>query len=264
MQTSRLVTAMLCGLGLSLVSQVVSMPFSFVDAQDRETPAKKAAQPRGRPAAPEASSAASSLSEPGRRSRNTAVEQRRRAGQRAPRVAPSKGEPAASRDARSAGASAAATSATSAASKPVDGQIRQREGPALSVTALDKPLQIVPAVVAPAPKPVAVDDRDVTAGLKPVPERDRVKLPPPSSASDVSLRERVRRALMEDKVLTYSARSISIETRDGEVTLRGELNTQFEKARVARTAGRVAGARLVHDRLRLRNPSDGLAFPVQE
>lgn len=260
MWTSRLLSAVMCALGLSLVSQVANMPDSFVQAQGQPAPTKNRAQAGARPSVPRA---ATESTKPSRgRAQRRETEKSPASTQRAPRTA----EAAPKEDGSTKSSEASSTSA--AASKPRDGQLRQRDVPSPAATALHKPLEVVPTGSPTSPaKPITKatdDDHAVISVLKPVPNRDQVRLPPPLSDSDVSLRERVQRALMEDKTLTYSARSISIEARDGEITLRGELNTQFEKARVARTAGRVAGARLVHDRLTLRNPTDGLGLPVQE
>lgn len=75
---------------------------------------------------------------------------------------------------------------------------------------------------------------------------------PAPNRADISLRERVQRALAQDKRLTYSARGVSVDARDGEIVLSGALNTQFEKARAARVASRVPGARVVRDEVTVR------------
>jgi hypothetical protein len=260
MWTSRLLSAVMCGLGLSLVSQVANMPDTFVQAQDQGAPTKKRSEAGVRPSAKGASVESTKPSERDRAPRRATDKS----------AAPMRGAPRAAEAASAKGSptKSAEASVSPSENKPRDGQLRQRDVPSPAAAALHKPLAVVPAGSPTSPTKsetkASVDDHAVISVVKPAPNRDQVKLPPPLSESDVSLRERVQRALMEDKTLTYSARSISIEARDGEITLRGELNTQFEKARVARTAGRVAGARLVHDRLTLRNPTDGLGVPVQE
>ena len=63
-----------------------------------------------------------------------------------------------------------------------------------------------------------------------------------SAASDADLTRRIRRALVQDKYLSTSAKNIKIIAKDGSVTLRAPVRTQQEKATMARNVRQVAGA----------------------
>ncbi|MBV8360544.1 MAG: BON domain-containing protein [Deltaproteobacteria bacterium] len=67
--------------------------------------------------------------------------------------------------------------------------------------------------------------------------------------SDVEMTRQIRRALMKDKSLSTDARNIKVVTVDGNVTLRGPVNSEQEKAVIANKAVKIAGAGHVNDQL---------------
>jgi hypothetical protein len=69
------------------------------------------------------------------------------------------------------------------------------------------------------------------------------------TAADMVVTRDVREALLSDPSLSFTAKSITIVTRDGRVTLRGMVNTKQERAAVERTARRTAGVLQVDNEL---------------
>ena len=67
--------------------------------------------------------------------------------------------------------------------------------------------------------------------------------------ADRKLLAEVRRAVAGDKSLSTSAHNVKIVTRNGVVTLRGPVNSEDEKAKVARLARQVAGVSSVENRI---------------
>jgi osmotically-inducible protein OsmY len=73
--------------------------------------------------------------------------------------------------------------------------------------------------------------------------------PPPQTAStaaqnkaDRDLTRQIRKAIVSDKSLSTQAHNIKILTKDGVVTLKGEVKTDEEKKAVEDKASPVAGA----------------------
>ena len=69
------------------------------------------------------------------------------------------------------------------------------------------------------------------------------------SEADRRLLAAVRKAVEGDKTLSTSARNVKIVTKDGVVTLRGPVNSEDEKGKVARLAQQVAGVSSVQNQL---------------
>ncbi len=149
------------------------------------------------------------------------------------------------------GAPAAQQSRARSSSK---GELAERDVPASEAKTgpLNKPLKTVqtPAGRKPPPIPLGAEAKVRRIAVPPVTPVERPWRT--LNRGDVSLRERVQQALAQDESLTYSARGVSVDARDGEIILSGALSTQFEKARVAQIASRVDGARVVHDDMTVR------------
>ena len=70
-----------------------------------------------------------------------------------------------------------------------------------------------------------------------------------TSAADVRVTQSLRQALTANDKLSVNAQNVKIITRDGVVTLRGQVNDPREKAAVVAAAKRVAGVKRVDDQL---------------
>ena len=66
-----------------------------------------------------------------------------------------------------------------------------------------------------------------------------------NSASDVDLIAGIRRAIVEDRELSLDAKNVKIVVEDGNVTLRGPVESAAEKARVESIARRAGAARVI-------------------
>src|SRR5262249_8397022 len=63
--------------------------------------------------------------------------------------------------------------------------------------------------------------------------------------ADRSLTQKIRKAVVDDGSLSVNAHNVKIVSNDGNVTLRGPVNSEDEKTRVAKVAKKVAGVRRV-------------------
>jgi osmotically-inducible protein OsmY len=63
------------------------------------------------------------------------------------------------------------------------------------------------------------------------------------------LAAQIRRAIVKDKSLSVMAHNIKIVVTNGEVTLRGPVKSDAEKATINSKAQAIAGAGKVHDQL---------------
>lgn len=72
-----------------------------------------------------------------------------------------------------------------------------------------------------------------------------------SSRSDTKMTADIRSSLVNDDSLSLQAHNIKIITRDGKVTLRGPVDNQDERERIAALAGEIAGAGNVTNDLRV-------------
>jgi len=85
---------------------------------------------------------------------------------------------------------------------------------------------------------------------KPKPIDAGVSLSGQSDArSDVKLTDLVRKAVLDDKRLSFAAKNVKITSRGGEVTLRGEVETNLERTIVREHAMGAAGPYQVVDEL---------------
>jgi hyperosmotically inducible periplasmic protein len=72
-----------------------------------------------------------------------------------------------------------------------------------------------------------------------------------NNQSDVETTRKIRRALMEDKSLSTTARNVKVVTVGGTVVLRGAVKSEHEKAAIAEKALQIAGAGRVNDQLEI-------------
>lgn len=83
-----------------------------------------------------------------------------------------------------------------------------------------------------------------TAGLAPVAlaqDSSRTADQQKSNKSDLELAQQIRRSVFSDKVLSTAAHNVKIISRDGTVTLRGNVNSPEEKKAIEDKAIEVAG-----------------------
>lgn len=83
-------------------------------------------------------------------------------------------------------------------------------------------------------------------------DRDRRALTPldqGNSKADVTTTAQIRKEIIADKSMTVNARNVKIITKDGQVTLRGPVNTAEEKRRIAEIASRIASSENVNNQL---------------
>lgn len=67
------------------------------------------------------------------------------------------------------------------------------------------------------------------------------------TAEDRELAKKIRHAIMEDKSLSVAAHNVKVIVRNGNVTLRGPVNSEDEKRAVAAKATELAGAQNVQN-----------------
>jgi hyperosmotically inducible protein len=80
-------------------------------------------------------------------------------------------------------------------------------------------------------------------------ERELNALDQGNSEIDLDTTQRIRKAVMADDALSFSAKNVKIITRDGHVTLRGGVKTPEEKQAIGKHALGVAGASHVTNQL---------------
>lgn len=72
-----------------------------------------------------------------------------------------------------------------------------------------------------------------------------------TSAADRNITADIRKAVVADGSLSFTAKNVKIITRDGNVVLRGPVKTEAEKASIQAAATRVAGAGRVANQLEI-------------
>ena len=96
-----------------------------------------------------------------------------------------------------------------------------------------------------APNNTAVNVRDRAPTAMTAGEQSNAK-------SDVALTTKIRRAVVKDRSLSMLAHNVKIVTANGNVTLRGPVNSEAEKVAIASKAKRIAGAGNVDDQLEVK------------
>jgi hyperosmotically inducible periplasmic protein len=92
-------------------------------------------------------------------------------------------------------------------------------------------------------------------------ERDRDKANPTadqqkSNQSDTKITQEIRRSIVKDKTLSTYAHNVKIITQNGNVTLRGPVRSEEEKAAIEAKANEVAGANHVKSQIEVAPDKD--------
>ena len=96
-----------------------------------------------------------------------------------------------------------------------------------------------------APNNTAVNVRDRAPDAMTAGEQSNAK-------GDVALTRKIRRAVVKDSSLSMLAHNVKIVTANGNVTLRGPVNSEAEKVAIARKAKAIAGAGNVDNQLEVK------------
>ena len=96
-----------------------------------------------------------------------------------------------------------------------------------------------------APNNSAVNVRDRAPGVMTAGEQSNAK-------GDMALTRKIRRAVVKDHSLSMLAHNVKIVSANGNVTLRGPVNSEAEKVAIARKAKAIAGARNVDNQLEVK------------
>jgi osmotically-inducible protein OsmY len=70
-----------------------------------------------------------------------------------------------------------------------------------------------------------------------------------NNSADLKITQAIRQAIMKDSGLSATAKNIKIITTNGQVTLRGPVNTAQEKAKIDQLARSAAGGAQINDQL---------------
>jgi osmotically-inducible protein OsmY len=96
------------------------------------------------------------------------------------------------------------------------------------------------------PRPASAEQLGSDADNTRVNERDReanalTPMDQSEAAGDRELLARIRKAVIADDSLSFTAKNVKIITRDGRVTLRGSVNNERERTTIERAAQEAAG-----------------------
>ena len=112
-----------------------------------------------------------------------------------------------------------------------------------------------PRVVREAPAPradVARYDADNTGrNVRDRESANRTPLDQSEKRSDIETTRQIRKSLVHDKSLSTNAKNVKIITVDGDVTLRGPVSSEKERAKIVANAKRIAGTGNVDDQLEI-------------
>src|SRR2546423_9921892 len=92
------------------------------------------------------------------------------------------------------------------------------------------------------PDNTATKQRDRSGGTKTSGDQS-------NSSADLKITQAIRRALMNDRELSTTAKNIKVITVNGQVTLRGPVKTAREKAKIDQLAKSAAGGVKIADQL---------------
>ena len=70
-----------------------------------------------------------------------------------------------------------------------------------------------------------------------------------NNASDLETTQQIRKAVVADDSLSFSAKNVKIITTNGKVTLRGPVKSAEEREKIAAMARKIAGAANVDNQL---------------
>lgn len=86
-------------------------------------------------------------------------------------------------------------------------------------------------------------------------DRDPGSVTPPDQSnqkSDLKITQEIRKAVMGDSALSFTAKNVKIITSGGKVTLRGPVKTEAEHAAIVAAARRIAGDANVTDQIEVK------------
>lgn len=89
-----------------------------------------------------------------------------------------------------------------------------------------------------------VNERDLHGGLTPTDQGN--------GAAETKISGDIRKGLMADKTLSFTAKNVKVITVGSKVTLRGPVNTDQEKASIAALAKQTPGVTEVDDQLEVK------------
>jgi osmotically-inducible protein OsmY len=69
--------------------------------------------------------------------------------------------------------------------------------------------------------------------------------------ADLNITQQIRQAVVADDNLSFAAKNVTIVTTEGVVTLRGEVNSDSERATIVHIAQRVNGVRRLNNELQV-------------
>jgi osmotically-inducible protein OsmY len=96
-----------------------------------------------------------------------------------------------------------------------------------------------------APNNSAVNARDRAPGAMTADQQS-------NATSDVELTRKIRQAVVGDDSLSMLAHNVKIVSANGNVTLRGPVNTELEKTAIASKAKAIAGAGNIDNQLEVK------------
>jgi hyperosmotically inducible protein len=73
-----------------------------------------------------------------------------------------------------------------------------------------------------------------------------------NSKDDLALTQKIRQAVMKDGSLSMNAKNVKIIARDGTISLKGPVDSQWEKDTIATSAGEIAGKDKVDNQLEVK------------
>jgi hyperosmotically inducible protein len=73
-----------------------------------------------------------------------------------------------------------------------------------------------------------------------------------NSKDDIALTQKIRQAVMKDGSLSMNAKNVKIIAKDGEITLKGPVDSQQEKDTIGTQAGEIAGKDKVDNQLEVK------------
>jgi hyperosmotically inducible protein len=73
-----------------------------------------------------------------------------------------------------------------------------------------------------------------------------------NSKDDLALTQKIRQAVMNDGSLSMNAKNVKIIAQDGEITLKGPVDSQQEKDTIGTKAGEIAGKDKVDNQLEVK------------
>ena len=99
-----------------------------------------------------------------------------------------------------------------------------------------------------APDNTAVNDRDVDGDTLTPGDQG-------NNASDLGITQRVRQAIMDADALTFTEKNVKVITVDGVVTLRGPVESDASKTKIAALAKDAVGVKSVDNQLEVASAS---------